>query len=311
MTPSENEHMTPSMIKPGMKFNHWEVIKFDHTNGHRIKYFLCRCDVCGKVKAVRGSSLISGESKACSKRCADNIIGQRFGRWTVLAWDKSKPRHCICRCDCGTVKSVFSGSLKLGQSKSCGCLKKDNTEKRFKKQAEDHIGEKYGKLTILSCFKKGQDYWYHCKCDCGNEVDVIGKRLFYGTTTSCGCIDSVANAVMDKILTKHNIKFRREYWFDECRYKGPLRFDFAIFNDEDELVGLMELNGSLHYSSSGTGWDTPERLIIQQKRDYIKRKFCEDNTIPYLVIPYQYFNELEKFLTTSDFWSIITKNFND
>ena len=88
MTPSENEHMTPSMIKPGMKFNHWEVIKFDHTNGHRIKYFLCRCDVCGKVKAVRGSSLISGESKACSKRCADNIIGQRFGRWTVLAWDK-------------------------------------------------------------------------------------------------------------------------------------------------------------------------------------------------------------------------------
>ena len=37
--------MTPSEIKPGMKFGHWEVIKFDHTNVHRIKYFLCKCEI--------------------------------------------------------------------------------------------------------------------------------------------------------------------------------------------------------------------------------------------------------------------------
>ena len=41
--------MTPSEIQPGMKFNHWEVIKFDHKNKHGVLYFLCKCDVCGIV----------------------------------------------------------------------------------------------------------------------------------------------------------------------------------------------------------------------------------------------------------------------
>ena len=37
--------MTPSEIMPDMKFGHWKVIKYDHTNKHRIKYFLCKCQV--------------------------------------------------------------------------------------------------------------------------------------------------------------------------------------------------------------------------------------------------------------------------
>lgn len=303
--------MTPSEIKPGMKFNHWTVIKYDHTNEHRIKYFLCECDVCGKQYPVRGTSLINGTSKACSKQCANSLIGQQFGEWSVLKVDKSNPRNYICKCSCGTVKSVFSGSLKNGMSKSCGCKKIQLTKERNKENAASHIGEKYGKLTIMDYFLKDKDYWYKCKCDCGNEVEVLGKRLFSGTTTSCGCINSKANELMDKILRKQNIPFKREHKLDGCYDKRPLPFDFALFNNQDELIGLIELNGSLHYSTSGTGWDTPERLIRQQKHDYIKRLYCENNHIPFLVIPYQYFNELEKFLITSDFWQIVIKNFND
>lgn len=304
--------MTPSEIKPGMKFNHWEVIKFDHSNEHRVKYFLCKCDICGNIRPVRGTSLISGYSIACSKQCANTLNGMTFGEWTVLKNDKSSPGRYICRCSCGTIKSVYGSTLKNGTSKSCGCLKNRITKNRYKENAENHIGERHGKLIIQSCFVKNECYWYHCICDCGNEVDVLGKRLFNGdTSSSCGCINSVANELMDKILTEYKIPFKREYRFDDCRDKKPLPFDFALFNNSDELIGLIELNGSLHYSTSGTGWDTPERLLYQQKHDYTKRLFCEKSKIPYLVIPYQYFNDLEKFLTTSDFWQIIIKNFND
>jgi hypothetical protein len=48
------------------------------------------------------------------------IVGDRFGRWTVLATDK--PRHHLCRCACGTSRVVYDGSLKNGASPSCGCL---------------------------------------------------------------------------------------------------------------------------------------------------------------------------------------------
>lgn len=303
--------MTPSEIKPGMKFGHWEVIKFDHINEHRIKYFLCKCDVCGTIRPVRGTSLISGISTACSKQCKDSLIGLTFGNWEVLKLDKSKPRNYICRCKCGTIRSVFSGSLKQGTSKSCGCLSIQHTKEKNRKNAENHIGEKYGKLTIIGCELKNNNYYYDCQCECGNKTQVLGKNLFNGTATSCGCINSKANEEMDRILTRLQIPFKREYRFEDCRDKYPLPFDFALFNNSNELIGLIENNGSQHYSARGTQWNTPERLIYTQKHDYIKQKFAEDNHIPLLIIPYQYFKELEKFLITSDFWDIIIKNFND
>ena len=303
--------MTPSEIKPGMKFNHWEVIKFDHINEHRIKYFLCKCDVCGTYRPVRGTSLITGYSTACSKQCSNSLQGLTFGEWKVLKIDKSNPRNYICKCSCGTVKSVFSGSLKQGTSKSCGCLKAKNAKERNKINAQEHIGEKYGQLTIKDFFLKDKNYYYHCLCDCGNTVDVIGKNLFNGNTTSCGCINSKANEEIDKILTKYNIPHKREYRFEECRDKAPLPFDVALFNNEGELIGLIENNGQQHYSCSSSSWFTKERIEYTQKHDYIKERFCEANQIPLLVIPYQYFNDLEKFLTSSSFWQIIIKNFND
>lgn len=303
--------MTPSEIKPKMKFGHWEVIKFDHTNKHRIKYFLCRCDVCGTVRPVRGTALIQGTSTACSKECSNSLIGLTFGEWTVLKIDKNKPRHYICQCNCGTIRSVFKGSLKNGASKSCGCLKAQKAKERFKENAEKHIGEKYGKLTIINCFPKNGQYYYNCKCECGNDCIISGKHLFNGDTTSCGCINSKANEEMARILKRLNIPFKREYRFEDCKDKMPLPFDFALFNNENELIGLIENNGSQHYSARGTQWNTPERLIYTQKHDYIKQTFAENNKIPLLIIPYQYFDQLEKFLTTSDFWSIIIKNFND
>lgn len=303
--------MTPSEIKPKMRFGNWEVISFHHTNKHRVKYFLCKCLVCGKEKPVRGTSLIQGTSTACSKQCSDSLIGQKFGEWSVLKIDRSRPRYYICRCSCGTVRSVFSGSLKQERTKSCGCLKRKNIIQRHEENAQSHIGEKHGFLTIYDYEKKNQNYYYKCKCDCGADITVLGKRLFAGVTSSCGCINSKANELMDGILRKYNLNFKRECHFEDCKDKQCLPFDFGIYNDYDELLGLIELNGSLHYSSSGTGWDTPERLIIQQKHDYIKRLFCEQNQIPFLVIPYQYFDNIEKFLITSDFWQIVTKNLND
>jgi len=303
--------LTPKEIMPGMKFGHWEIIKFDHINKHRVKYFLCKCDVCGRIKPVRAIDLINGISTSCSKKCSSSLIGQKFGKWTVLKRDTSRPRYYICKCECGKVKSVFGGSLKQGTSRSCGCEKIENTKNRFKNKAENHLGEKYGLLTIQSCRIKNQSYYYYCLCDCGNYTEVRGANLFNGNAVSCGCINSKANEEMAKILTHKGIPFKREYRIEDCRDKYPLPFDFALFNSQQELIGLIENNGSRHYSARGTQRNTPERLIYTQKHDYIKQTFAEENKIPLLIIPYQYFNDLEKFLTTSDFWQIIIKNFND
>lgn len=54
-----------------------------------------------------------------------DLTGKVFGRWTVLGRIKNnKHNHCqyLCRCTCGSVRSVSSCNL-VRHSRSCGCLK--------------------------------------------------------------------------------------------------------------------------------------------------------------------------------------------
>jgi hypothetical protein len=55
-----------------------------------------------------------------------DFIGKRFGRWTVLERDGTNhPARWLCRCECGTVKSVNGSNLARGKTQSCGCLHKE------------------------------------------------------------------------------------------------------------------------------------------------------------------------------------------
>ena len=61
-----------------------------------------------------------------------NLVGQKFGRWTVLSRAEDKVdeqgHHFTrwnCRCECGTQKIVYGNSLTSGRSKSCGCYRKE------------------------------------------------------------------------------------------------------------------------------------------------------------------------------------------
>lgn len=60
-------------------------------------------------------------------------------------------------------------------------------------------GEKYGRLTVIKYSHRIKheyedskrnfyDYYYLCKCDCGNVGTFVGNRLKSGNTKSCGCI---------------------------------------------------------------------------------------------------------------------------
>jgi hypothetical protein len=52
----------------------------------------------------------------------------------------------------------------------------------------DLVGKRFGFLTVIkrSGSRNYKAYWF-CRCDCGNEVIVIGTNLRNGNTKSCGC----------------------------------------------------------------------------------------------------------------------------
>lgn len=55
-------------------------------------------------------------------------VGMRFGRLTIIEAARKIGNHyrCLCRCDCGNTKLVKRDNLRIGCSKSCGCLGREN-----------------------------------------------------------------------------------------------------------------------------------------------------------------------------------------
>lgn len=61
-----------------------------------------------------------------------DLTGQKFGRLTVLEMllvGAGKPSRCLAKCVCGTVKEFDAHEIKRGNTKSCGCLRKEVLDK--------------------------------------------------------------------------------------------------------------------------------------------------------------------------------------
>src|SRR6478609_5326308 len=55
-------------------------------------------------------------------------------------------------------------------------------------RASELIGQKFGKLTVISeSHRDGQVHW-NCLCDCGGTKIVISRHLRLGCVASCGCL---------------------------------------------------------------------------------------------------------------------------
>lgn len=101
------------------------------------------------------------------------MVGKRFGRWFVLAEHPEKLQgRCQykCICDCGTEKIVDGGRLRIGGSKSCGCLKRENTSK-------SNSTHRLSKLPLYSTWNNIRKRCYDPKIDCYKNYGGRGIRM--------------------------------------------------------------------------------------------------------------------------------------
>lgn len=122
----------------GRRFGRWTVIG----TGPGCAW-QCRCD-CGRERAVQGASLRVGRSASCGclnvemararriawnkrrpPRALKDLVGQLFGRLSVLEYLGGKKLRWRCKCVCGKEALVPRASLTSGDARSCGCLKRE------------------------------------------------------------------------------------------------------------------------------------------------------------------------------------------
>ena len=285
----------------GNKYGKLTVIcKSDKKTNGRI-YWHCKCE-CGNECDVEGTKLRNGHTKSCgcakiqaNHNKAENLVGQRFGKLTVLqkAETNDEGTFWLCQCDCGNQKKIKGRYLRLGETKSCGCL-------------YDLIGQRFGKLTVIQKLPSynNQSQWL-CECDCGNQKRVAGKHLRDGSITSCGCEGrSKGELKIAQLLSNNNISFTQEQSFDTCKFKDTnklARFDFFVNGQY-----LIEFDGRQHFESCA-GWCTEEEVARTQARDAFKNNWCKENNIPLIRIPYTHLNEiqLDDLLLNTTKWRII------
>lgn len=94
--------------------------------------------------------------------------GEKFGRLTVIKRaenNKYNQVRWLCKCDCGNEKIVLANNLRNGQTKSCGCLKKE----------QDHINIAHIKHNKSNT--RLYNIWKHMKHRCNNPNNK--KHKFY------------------------------------------------------------------------------------------------------------------------------------
>ena len=168
----------------GMRFHKLIAIDYDT----KQKKWDCLCD-CGKKTLVAPSALIRGRTKSCGCLAGggniEDLTGSVFGRLTVIGYNGSGFRECLC--SCGNTVSVRASLLKSGQTRSCGCLKSELHQKMMNSANNPMYN---GKLTNKDRIRKRLSPQYNIwrnavmsrdgyRCDnCGIDQYLVVHHIF-------------------------------------------------------------------------------------------------------------------------------------
>lgn len=133
-------------------------------------------------------------------------------------------------------------------------------------KARDLTGLKFGRLTVVKrvedhiCYPSGYrtSQWL-CKCDCGNEITIVGKALTRKNgTKSCGCF---AKENMSKVKKKYNTYDLTGEYGIGYTFKGE-EFLFDL-EDYDKIKGYCWYKDKKGYIVSTDG-ETRKTILFHR-----------------------------------------------
>ena len=273
----------------GQKFGKLTVIKETEERKNKSIVWICKCE-CGQqekfsTKELRSDGIVQchccGNQRKPNSNLLEDIIGKKFNSLLVLEKTEKKAGGKIlykCKCDCGKITYVNRTDLQKSHIKSCGCI-------RLKYKIGDIINNK--QIIALNGYEQhnkiNHNHYYRCKCLlCGREYDALSQTL--EKSFGCGCQKSIGENNIKQILDNNNIQYIRQYIFPDSSY----RFDFAILNNNKEVIRLIEFDGQQHFEKNikNSGWNTLEHYLKTNQHDKLKNQIAISHNVPLVRIPY-------------------------
>ena len=288
----------------------------DNYCGMNEKYnFRCMCGSCFTTTFAKFQNRNKRQCNKCGRKGTPqtkpldiNYVSNYFKMYDCeLISNNYENYHTdlVAICSCG--REFYTSYAKFRNSKhQCQeCSQRDANEFKCKYTYEyvnDLLKEHEEKLLT----PKTSDYIIRksdieIKCSCG-EIYTTQLAIVLDYDKYCCNECSFANISLSlgelkvhDYLVNNNIKFKEQYSFNDCKYKYVLRFDFAIFDINDNLICLCEYDGIQHFKPFDYygGINTFNLIKI---RDNIKNIYCMDNNIKLIRIPYTQINNIEEIL---------------
>lgn len=207
---------------------------------------------------------------------------------------KNSRTKMVWRCDKGHLFKMEWSEFHYG--KRCpecfGTPKKTNEE--FERKIYELVGEEYTFLEEYDGLDEKLDV-IHNKC--GHRYKVTPYKFIFAERRCPKCNESKGERKVEQFLISNNINYTREYSFDDCRHEQPLRFDFAVFDNNDAVLMLIEYDGKQHFRPYEF-YGGLEKFKATKHRDRIKDDYCKKKNIKLLRIPYTEYDNIDKILAT-------------
>jgi very-short-patch-repair endonuclease len=269
----------------------------------------CKCLICGHIWSALPSNLSKGQGcpvcgiikahKAITKHHNDfvcelskinpniKLLGQYINNKTKV--------ECVCL-QCNHKWFVTPHNLLRGQG--CPECAKERIANALRLTHEQFVDKLFKVNPNIKVLNK---YYNHtikidCEClKCGHKWKATPNNLLSGY--GCPkCRNSKGEKAISIFLDSSQINYIPQYCFNDCKNIKPLPFDFYL----PDYNMCIEYDGRQHYETVRFGDETSEQLEInlniQKRNDNIKTKYCQDNNIKLLRIPYWDFKNIEEIL---------------
>jgi hypothetical protein len=282
----QKEKLDIEFVRPEFERYGFKLLDNNYINSKTPLLCVCKCGEITRttIDAVRRGS-------GCMKCGIQNIkdkqklsydfvksyfeqFGYKLLEDIYVNW-KTKMKY---ECDKGHINYMTWNSFKNGE-RCPDCA-------GFKKKTIEYVRQEFEKFNyqLLDDVYINNSVPLNYKCPKGHFGKISWGNFLTGQRCK-QCFESKGEEKIYNYLVNNEIQFKREYRIDECRYKNPLPFDFAIFDECDNLQYLIEYDGEQHFRAVEV-FGGNEAFENAKLRDKIKTKYCQDHYIKLLRIPY-------------------------
>ena len=205
------------------------------------------------------------------------------------------PIKCKCK-KCGCEWETKAGSLQHGHGcRVCGYEKVSQLLTKTNEEFLSQLKKKNPYIYPLEEYKHGRQVMKFKCLQCSYIFTSSPHEVLAGHgCPSCKC--SQGEKLIKQFLDDYNIEYIYQYKTQDCKNINTLSFDFYL----PEIKTVIEYDGQQHFKPVSFGSKNEEKVLKNfkegQKRDKIKNKYCEDNGIKMIRIPYTKFDNIEQIL---------------